>query len=308
MATDRDTTMTTPVTTGYQEPNVHIHSTDDETLRRISHNDPDVAGLAVRFVGIVDMEWVDRIGSAISNSIHLRRLDISYWSASACRSEQMELFFRHLAHNRSIEHLTVDSIDNSAVDIFAILAPFFEQNHNFRCIKTIGGCFSMISFISALERPKANRLERIDLSGNEIGDEVLPDLINALTVMPGLNILSELSLGFNRIKNEGCKKLGELLKNTSSGIQCLDLQHNFMDDTGIGFLLAGFLENATLRSLNLSSQRKLRAESWRMLSAYLRSPNCLLETLYLGAESHIRFLSRKCPRRQQHIEMHELRM
>ncbi len=49
MATDTDTTMTTPVATGYQEPNVHIHSTDDETLRRISHNDPDVAGLSVRF-------------------------------------------------------------------------------------------------------------------------------------------------------------------------------------------------------------------------------------------------------------------
>ena len=49
MATDSDTTMTTTVATGYQAPNVHIHSTDDETLRRISRNDPDVAGLSVRF-------------------------------------------------------------------------------------------------------------------------------------------------------------------------------------------------------------------------------------------------------------------
>lgn len=68
----------------------------------------------------------------------------------------------------------------------------------------MGSRFSMRSFISALKRPKTNRLERIDLSHNEIGDDDLTDLINALTVMPVLKILSELSLGYNRIENEGC--------------------------------------------------------------------------------------------------------
>jgi hypothetical protein len=54
---------------------------DDETLFCISLNDPDVAGLYV-FLNKVDnnnvgMEWVDRVGHAISNSTHLRRLNIS---------------------------------------------------------------------------------------------------------------------------------------------------------------------------------------------------------------------------------------
>jgi len=175
----------------------------------------------------------------------------------------------------------VESIDHSIVDIFAILASFFEQNQNLRCIETMGSCFSMRSFISALKQPKMNRLERIDLSHNDIGDEGLTDLIDALTVMPGLNILSELSLGFNCIENEGCKNLGKFLKSNSLGIQYLDLQHNFMDANGIGFLLTGLFENATLKSLDLSRQMKVNSESWRMLLVYLMSPNCLLETLLM---------------------------
>lgn len=48
-----------------------------------------------------------------------------------------------------------------------------------------------------------------------------------------------------------------VLKNTSSGIQCLDLQHNFMDDDGIGFLVGGLFESVTIKSLDLSSQGNL---------------------------------------------------
>jgi hypothetical protein len=44
MATNTDTTMTTTVATGYQEPNIQIHFSNGETLRRISRNDPNVAG------------------------------------------------------------------------------------------------------------------------------------------------------------------------------------------------------------------------------------------------------------------------
>ena len=151
--------MTTPATIGYQETTVIYYEPNDNTLRRISRNEPDVAGLVV-YCGcgreLPDTGSVDRAGRAISNSLHLRKLSI-YRATLTCykpewNTEQMTTFFMHLANNRSLEHLTI-SVDHSVVDIFAILAPFFELNHKLRCIAIGGYRFSerIQSFTLALQ-------------------------------------------------------------------------------------------------------------------------------------------------------------
>lgn len=227
---------------------------------------------------------MDKVGCAISNSTHLQKLKVC-WFDSAMQPELMTSFFLHLAQNRSIVHLVVDSVDHSIVDIFAILAPFFELNHNLRCIEIRhGSSFTVVipSFILALQRQKSNHLESIKLAHIELKDDGLTELINALQAMPGLNILSELCLEYNRIENEGCYKLGELLKNPSSGIRHLDLQHNFMDDMGISHLVGALFQNTTVKSLDLSFLRRLTSTSWHTLSGFLKTPQCMLESVYLG--------------------------
>ncbi len=70
--------MTTPATIGYQAPNVRLQKPDDNTLLRISRNDPDVAGLTVSSGReLLDTGSVDRAGRAISSSLHLRQLSIT---------------------------------------------------------------------------------------------------------------------------------------------------------------------------------------------------------------------------------------
>ena len=201
----------------------------------------------------------------------------------------MTTFFTHLANNRSLEHLEIYGDRTLLVDIFAILAPFFEFNHKLRCIEIVGNCFAkrFQSLISALQRSKTNCLERISVSSCCVRDYDLALLINALNAKPGLNNLSELCLVGNKLDKLGCFELGVLLKNPTSGIQCLNLCQNVINDEGIVYLVLGLLENRTLKSLDLSDVGSLSSESWRVLSIFLRSPNCLLESLSIRGDSDI---------------------
>lgn len=280
--------MMTPTTIGYQMPTAFQHEPNDNILLRISSNDPDVAGLAVS--SGTGREVLDMAGRAISNSLHLRSLSIlqCMHEKMEWNTEQMTSFFMHLANNRSLEHLEI-FVDHSVVDIFAILAPFFELNHKLRCIVTGGDGFPerIQSFISALQRSKTNRLEKIDIPSDDIRNHELTILINALNVKPGLNNLLELHLCGKTFECEICIEYGDLLKNPALGIQRLDLSRNEMDDMGFVYIVDALPKNRTLKSLDLSDQRPLTYESWELFSIFLRSPNCLLEYLWLGGNNHI---------------------
>lgn len=268
-----------------------VHSLDslncDKTLLRISRNDPDIAGLTVLLEDFnVDIEWTDKVGRAISNSTQLQKVAVNGYHLSHQNSNLIHLFFAHLAQNRSIVHLEVVAFSHSLVDIFATLAPFFENNHNLHCIDIRGCPFSgaMPSFISVLCQSGANRLEKISLYSNSIRDDGLVELIDALNVMPGLNSLTTLNLGGNEIRNKGWRKLGKLLRNPSSKIQRLDLHGSIiMTDDGFSSIVEALYVNKTLKSLDLSwGLRSITSEGWRSLSRFLKSKTCLLEALYLG--------------------------
>lgn len=279
--------MTTPATIGYQKPMACHHEPNDNVLLQISRNDPDVAGLTVS--SGTGRELLDMAGRAISNSLHLRSLSISRCTYKPeWNTEQMTTFFMHLANNRSLEHLEI-FVDHSVVDIFAILAPFFELNHKLRCIVTGGDGFPerIKSFISALQRSKTNHLEKISIPSNDIRYHKLAILINTLNVKPGLNNLLELRLSGKKFECKICIEYGHFLKNPASGIQRLDLSCNEMDDMGFECIVDALLKNRTLKSLDLSDQRPLTYESWEIFSILLRSPNCLLEHLSLGGNNHI---------------------
>jgi len=105
------------------------------------------------------------------------------------------------------------------VDVFNILQPFIEHNRNLRCIR-IWECLSVTkvlpSFISTLRYLQMTKLNRIDLSGNSIGDKGVADLIHSLNTMTVLHHLLDLGV-------QGCKALAALLKNSASRIYFLAL-------------------------------------------------------------------------------------
>ena len=60
-----------------------------------------------------------------------------------------------------------------------------------------------------------------------------------------------------------------------------------MDDMGISRIVGDLFQNTTLKSLDLSLLRRLTSTSWHILSGFLKTPQCLLESVYLGGDSEI---------------------
>jgi Ran GTPase-activating protein (RanGAP) involved in mRNA processing and transport len=271
---------------GYQAPNVDSYLANDDTLLRLLANDPGVASLLLE----TTYSEAEQVCVAIGKNTYLREVEISNWGLyygadlPLENTALLESLCKSIATNRSIENLKINHFDHSHVDIFAILAPFFEHNQNLRFLDvSFSKNFAqrIPSFISALLQSTFSQLEGFNLWQNKIGDVQSANLFNALTAMPGLQNLLELRLGYNRIGIEGCKSLGKLLKNTSSRIQCLDLEYNAIDDSCMEVLVDALVKNNTMVVLHLGRQDRVTPRGWRTFSAYLSNPICSLQTIDL---------------------------
>ena len=271
---------------GYQRPNVECKEATHATVERILANDPDVAGLtipmAVNYQIMTDETdqtyKLAVIGRAISKSTHLRELTIN-----GHRHVKIS-FFKLLARNRSIEHLTLTTIIGAdAVDIISILAPFFEHNTNLRCIEIKNTKISCnaSTFISALSKYGSSRLERLCLKrtyfwGKRAGDA---DLLNALNVMPGLHNLVDLDLGCDEGKPQNCMDLSSLLTNSECRVHTLNLSGNQFDIESIGNLIKGLAGNKSLKTLY--TPRCKESTGWLIFMAFLSSPSCSIENIQM---------------------------
>lgn len=172
------------VVIGYQAPDVQMQRACDESFLRISHNDSGVAGLIVSMGLWSDDNYCQMVYDVISKSVHLRQLTIrcNSWTPKIT----VQSLCRAISQNRSIEHFTFENVgDISHEDIFPMLAPFFQHNHNLRCIEMTGsegrnkiistGMFTILEYLS-----RTNKLERLDLSENYLGANKSRDIFNAL--------------------------------------------------------------------------------------------------------------------------------
>jgi Ran GTPase-activating protein (RanGAP) involved in mRNA processing and transport len=275
---------------GYQAPNVDSYLADDDTLLRLLANDPGVASLFLE----TTYAKAEQVGVAIGKNTYLREVELSnldicnqYYGADLPPkiAALFESLCRSLAINRSIENLKMKHFDHSHVDIFPILAPFFEHNQNLRFFdvsQSKNFAQRIPSLASALVQSNMNQLEGFDLWRNEIGDVQSANLFNALTDMPGLRNLLELRLGFNGIGIEGCKSLGKLLTNPSSRVQCLNLYSNAIDDSCVEVLVGALVMNSTIVMLNLGCQEQVTPRGWQTFSTFLSNPNCSLASIDLN--------------------------
>ena len=247
-------------------------ATDPRILRRLSQNDPVIQSLWVDCFGYQhdNRTWLKEVGRAISKNTHLRSLSIEIERLDddsdnddddEVEEEEEEeenppppfgvrSLIMGLAENRSINDLFLDGFYHSHmdIDVFKILAPFFEHNRNLRsiCINGYRHLRERIpSLISALK--KAHGLQYICISKARLEDSIAADLINALQSMPRLHHLLVLDLGGNKIGQQGCRALRELLRHPSCKIQCLDIGNNHLDNVCMDILYGGLVTN------NLSS-------------------------------------------------------
>jgi hypothetical protein len=225
------------------------------------------------------------------------------------RDEKDHDWLDHLYHglvcNQSVEWLRIHVLHRDiALDVIAILVPYFENNDSLRGLEIPIITATMFKSLSqALSTCKDNKLECIYVHGEYdfgafvndededeeatvvqyvrtyVEDEVAAQFISSLNA----HCVLDLDLSNILLQSMGCTALANLLKNPASRIRGLVLGNTALDDDCIVILSNAFIENNTLRILNLGNLRVgVSATGWDALLKVLYHGMCSIEKLALG--------------------------
>ena len=190
-------------------------------------------------------------------------------------------FFQGLDCNKSIQEIHVDNFDLSEGSLFSMMGPFFKSNDSLSKVE-IENCEFGVEGIRQLSLAIGNcgkSLKSFCFRSNDIGDGNLADIITALSMHPQL---TELCLSNMNIGRNECTALSTLLRCTTTRLQKLNLDHNYInDDEGMGLLLPS-LYGHTLRYLDLGSNRSITTTNWKIFSTILEVPGSTLQKLIVS--------------------------
>ena len=163
----------------------------------------------------------------------------------------IEPFFRGLNRNRSIQKISFHHMCIMGGEVFQSMRPFFTDNNNLSGLEVVDcvfaeGCARCLS--SAL-RICSKSLKYIKLSANQMGDERLEDIVEALAVHPHLE---EIKLRRMSVGRNECVALSTLLFSAVTTLRTLDLRDNIIDDEGVDILVGVLINSTQLQYLNLS--------------------------------------------------------
>jgi hypothetical protein len=279
------------------------YAADPEVLRRLSQNDPNIRSVYVHFHDYRianNQDWAKEVGRAISKNTHLRSICIEVVEVLTLDDDDYDdddddedehvfdptlplgvpSFFMELAENRSIEDLFLDGFNHSHIDVFKILAPFFEHNHNLQSI-SMYSCWQLReripSLISALKQ--AHGLNYIGISKARLGDLMSADLINALRSKPGLHHLKGLNLGGNKIGQQGCVALRKLLSHPACKIHCLEIHNNHLDNDCMDILYGRLVTNNSIKFIDIHRQKFVTASGWGTFFDLFSNSICSVKTI-----------------------------
>ncbi|XP_078059742.1 NACHT, LRR and PYD domains-containing protein 3-like isoform X1 [Mustelus asterias] len=136
---------------------------------------------------------------------------------------------------------------------------------------------SGVKLVSAALRNPECKIQKLDLSGNDLTDSCAEDLASALSTNRSL---IDLYLGSNELGDSGVKLLSVALRNPDCKIQKLDLYGNALTDSCAEDLASVLSTNRSLIDLNLG-YNKLGDSGVKLLSVALSNPDCKIQKLYL---------------------------
>ncbi|KAL7544242.1 hypothetical protein ACHAWF_007615 [Thalassiosira exigua] len=186
--------------------------------------------------------------------------------------DQVELFFKGLCRNKSIENLFL----GSDWDDYEYLRPFFANNPNLKFLQ-MASSVHLASLIA-----EAKTLENIEIIGDETHNEITGELVRAVGSHPCLKFLYLKCNGHNREGNAymDMESLAAILQHPTSSLSHLKLSGGF-DDEGLETLTAALFNNRMLDLLQLSWNHVMTRRGWGALSELLRSGKCSLRCLRL---------------------------
>ena len=261
-----------------------VFDLDEETLHRLECNDRSVVG-----VRITADNWIEGAGRSIANSLFLKRIIIQLYSPHTELGNNQwnwigELL-RGIARNRSIIALQLEGgVDMEPdMDVFQILAPFFEHNS---CLRSVEFCCldlsqMFTSLVSALS--KCKQLEEIYFANINCSEDQVATLFDSL----GCQDLVEICFSHNFIGRKGCISLANVIRNSTASMYLLSLIGTPLDDdcldiisnalTYLGDSLAG-------RGLYLGDNESITLAGW-LANAFVVLEKCNFprpKTLQLG--------------------------
>ena len=251
-------------------------------------------GRDVEFVTDVNIDkanWIEKAGTGIAKSRFLHEIHV-YIDFNDIDDDWLHEVCDAISRNRSIEEFALSMIDDRSsvmderrhrpidVDIFNVLAPFFEQNDKIRRIDIIGVTSKEYNSLSSmLSRNKLEHLERVVVRNMSVGDREHIAFFDSLREVKNLS-----GLGFDTNPySSGCKELANLLEHPSSNIRSLEVLIQFFDDEDFTILSNAFTKKNNLTELMMWGQgSQLTSGGWRSFSAVLSQPDCSLEKLRLN--------------------------
>ena len=254
----------------------HYLELDEETLFQIERNDPVVTSLV-----LTASSWIEGAGPSIGANTVLQEIFVKAnnpgehdWFHELCHG---------LSRNRCLESFKLWLCGcNPELDIFHILTPFFMHNYNLRCIH-VQYCSSQKFeyFVSALSKCKNTRVACLVIIQADITDEqgaVFFDLLHEMQHLSGLDFMHA---GLGR---SGCTALAKLLKNPTSKIRTLQIDHHYsFDDDCISILSEALVFNNTLDVVSLlGGGSDVTKAGWANFCAVLSLPTCSLKQLILS--------------------------
>jgi len=273
------------VANGYRAPlGTNWKYTTCELDENILHNLSGIAGLRVSRDSVI-FDHNLTVGRTLGDALGISRCLIKLKIDAFPTSHSLRELFEGLARNRSIQHLFLCQLDVTQVDVFAIMLPFFEHNHNLRCVEILWSDMSRrtASFIRALS--KCKRLERIVLSDNDYGIDQTRRVIASLRGHPSL---LELMLGGDvemsmATRKGACAELTMLLCHSTSTLLSLRLECCDIDDTSLAVISKSLAKSKCIKKINIggNGEDEISEIGWKSFSDALSSPTCPIEIISL---------------------------
>ena len=256
---------------------------EETSLQRIRDNDPNITSLHcdenwIHYNNMTDENW-EEIGRDISNNTHLDEL----YLYDALNDHRMSFLFRGLTRSSSIKDM--DLCDNG-LSIAAVrsMVPFLQNANNLQMINLCDNNLQSEGFNMLLRALHDSPIEELICQGCgiesiEIDSEHIP------------KHLEKLYLFHNSINDDGCREFAKLLQGGDATLTELSLGYNAIDDEGVEILVDALQNNKSLKSLYLqgnriSNQGKIMllklVNDVSSISATLQSNHTLLDLLLVS--------------------------
>ncbi|XP_041839003.1 NACHT, LRR and PYD domains-containing protein 12-like [Melanotaenia boesemani] len=254
------------------------HDDGAELLSQVLRN-CSLETLRLRECGITEHGCRCLLSALSVNYSHLKNLDLSMNKVGSQAIVQLSDLLKH--HDCQLERLWLFKTKLQAKDA-AVLASVLVLNPTHLRELDLGGnvlCDLGVNEISSLLKNPNCKLEVLRLEGCRFTASSCAALVSSLKSNPAH--LRVLHLTRNDLKDCSVEKLSEFLEESCCRLETLNLKCCALTAAGCRSLTVTLSHSSTLRELDLSYNR-LGDEGLRLLSHWLKTPQCRLEILRLS--------------------------